>query len=158
MKYRTLGTTGMQVSEVGFGVWTVSTNWWGKIDQDDSIALLQRAHDLGINLFDTADTYGEGYGEEILDKALRPHRHDIIIGTKFGYDFYTNVYREGHKERPQKFTPEFIRFACEQSLKRLGTDYIDLYQLHNPRIDVIQDDAVFETLDQLDGDEPVPAK
>ncbi len=149
MKNRRLGNTDLSVAEVGFGVWTVSTNWWGKIDEGQAIRLLTSAFDLGINFFDTADTYGTGYGEEILAKALKNQRHDMVIGTKFGYDFYANVEREGHQERPQNFTPDFIRYACEQSLKRLGTDYIDLYQLHNPRIDTIEDDEVFDTLDEL---------
>ena len=148
MKYRRLGATDLDVSEVGFGVWTVSTNWWGKIEEADGIRLLQRAHDIGVSYFDTADAYGEGYGEEILAKALRDRRNDIVIGTKFGYDFYNHV-REGHQERPQNFTPEFIRLACERSLKRLGTDYIDLYQIHNPRVDAIEKDDLFDTLDQL---------
>ena len=149
MKYRTLGTTELELSEVGFGVWTVATNWWGRIEEDQAITMLVKAFDLGVNFFDTADTYGTGYGEEILAKALKPQRHDIVIGTKFGYDFYANVEREGHQERPQNFTPEFIRYACEQSLKRLNTDYIDLYQLHNPKIDTIETDEVFDTLDEL---------
>ena len=149
MKYRTLGTTDLEVSEVSFGGWTVGTNWWGKIEPDQAVSLLVKAYDLGINFFDTADTYGVGYGEEIIAKALTKQRHDIIIATKFGYDFYANVVREGHKERPQNFTPEFIRYACEQSLRRLNTDYIDLYQLHNPRIDTIEQDEVFDTLEEL---------
>ncbi len=137
------------MSEVGFGAWTVSTNWWGKITEEEGVNLLVKAYDLGVNFFDTGDTYGLGYGEEILAKALKGQRHDMIIGTKFGYDFYTNALREGHKERPQNFSPEFIRYACEQSLRRLDTDYIDLYQLHNPRIDTIESDEVFDTLDEL---------
>ena len=149
MKYRKIGATDLEVSEVGFGVWTVATNWWGKIDEREGLKLLVKAYDLGINLFDTADTYGDGYGEEILAKALEKHRNDIVLATKFGYDFYANVFREGHKERPQNFTPEFIRYACEQSLRRLNTDYIDLYQLHNPRLDAIESDEVFDTLDDL---------
>ena len=149
MKYRTLGATDLEVSEVGFGVWTVATNWWGKIDERDGLTLLVKAYDLGINLFDTADTYGDGYGEEILAKALGKRRNDIVMATKFGYDFYANVFRDGHKERPQNFAPEFVRYACEQSLRRLKTDYIDLYQLHNPRIDTIESDEVFHTLDAL---------
>ena len=149
MKYRTLGTTALEVSEVGFGAWTVGTNWWGQIDEDEGVNLLVQAYDLGINFFDTADTYGVGYGERILPKALGKMRHEIIIATKFGYDFYANATREGHEERPQNFTPEFIRYACEQSLIRLDTDYIDLYQLHNPRIDTIEHDEVFDTLDDL---------
>ena len=149
MKYRDLGTTGLTVSEVGFGVWTVSTGWWGKIEEAQGVDLLVKAFDHGVNLFDTGDTYGLGYGEEILAKALKGQRHDIVISTKFGYDFYTHQEREGHTELPQDFSPEFIRYACEQSLRRLDTDYIDLYQLHNPRIDTIEDDEVFHTLDEL---------
>ena len=149
MKYRQLGNTDLSVSEVGFGVWTVGTSWWGKIEEPQSINLLRQAFDLGVNFFDTGDTYGEGYGEEILAKALKQQRHDIVIGTKFGYDFYTHVVREGHKERPQKWTPGFVRYACEQSLRRLDTDYIDLYQLHNPKMDAIEDDELFDTLDEL---------
>lgn len=149
MKYRTLGSTDLEISEVGFGVWTVSTNWWGKITEEQGIGLLNKAYDLGINFFDTADTYGTGYGEEILAKALENQRHDVIIATKFGYDFYVNQEREGHQERPQNWTPNFIRYACEQSLKRLDTDYIDLYQLHNPKMDAFESDDVFETLELL---------
>ena len=149
MKYRKLGETDLNISEVGFGAWTVSTNWWGKIDEQQAIGLLTSAFDLGVNFFDTADTYGTGYGEEILAKALKGQRHEMVVATKFGYDFYANVEREGHQERPQNFTPEFIRYACEQSLRRLETDYIDLYQLHNPRIGTIEDDEVFDTLDEL---------
>ena len=149
MKYRQLGKTDLNVSEVGFGAWTVGTSWWGKIEEAQGINLLRQAFDLGINFFDTGDTYGEGYGEEILAKGLKQQRHDIVIGTKFGYDFYTHVVREGHRERPQRWTPGFIRYACEQSLRRLDTDYIDLYQLHNPKLDAIENDEVFDTLDEL---------
>ncbi|MDP6494345.1 MAG: aldo/keto reductase, partial [Dehalococcoidia bacterium] len=140
MKYRMLGKTELEVSEVGFGVWTVSTRWWERTDERDDITLLDEALDLGINFFDTGDIYGLGYGEEILAKALGKKRNDILIGTKFGYDFYTNVGREGYMERPQDFSPAFVRYACEQSLRRLNTDHIDLYQLHNPRLEAIESD------------------
>ena len=149
MKYRKLGKTNLEVSEVGFGLWTVSTGWWGKLDERESMALLSQALDLGMNFFDTADTYGEGYGEDILAKALGQNRNNIIIGTKFGYDFYTQEERQGHRERPQDFSPEFVRYACEQSLRRLKTDHIDLYQLHNPKLETIQSDELFYTLDTL---------
>jgi aryl-alcohol dehydrogenase-like predicted oxidoreductase len=149
VKYRKLGRTDLELSEVGFGVWTVSTGWWGKIEPADGEKLLQQALELGVTFFDTADTYGLGVGEEILAKAFHDHRHEIVIGTKFGYDWYTNQERTGHQERPQKWEPDFIRYACEQSLRRLQTDYIDLYQLHNPRLDTIQRDEIFETLDDL---------
>ena len=149
MKYRHLPRTDLHLSEVGFGVWTLGTNWWGRIEEDDKVRLLEKAVELGINFFDTADTYGEGYGEEILARGLGRQRHSVVIATKFGYDFYDNVERIGHQERTQKFEPDFIRFACEQSLRRLKTDYIDLYQLHNPRLDAIEKDDVFDTLDNL---------
>ncbi len=149
MRYRRLGTTGLQVSEVGFGVWTVSTNWWGKIEPADGVLLLQKAFDLGVTLFDTGDTYGEGWGEEILAKAFPHGRHERIIATKFGYDFYNNVAREGHRERPQDWSPTFVRYACEQSLRRLKTDYIDLYQLHNPKMSALEQDELFATLEDL---------
>ena len=149
MKFRKLGTTDLEVSEVGFGVWTVAAGWWGDYSDDEAVTLLRQGYERGINFFDTADTYGNGRGEEVLSKALRRQRNDIVIGTKFGYDFYSNVRREGHKERPQKWDAEFVRYACEQSLRRLKTDYIDLYQLHNPRLDAIQRDDLFETLEAL---------
>ena len=149
MRYRKLGRTDLEISEIGFGVWTLSTGWWGKIDEADGIRMMERAVDLGINFFDTADTYGLGYGEEIVAQALKKRRPEIIIGTKFGYDFYTHRERDGHAERPQKWDREFVRFACEQSLTRLQTDYIDLYQLHNPKMDALESDELFETLDEL---------
>lgn len=149
MKYRALGSTDLTVSEVGFGVWSVSTDWWGKIEEEAGIGLLGKAIDLGINYFDTADSYSAGYGEEILAKAFGERRHDIVIATKVGYDFYSTLGWESHKEPQQNFTPEFIRFACEQSLRRLDTDYIDLYQLHDPGLDSIEADEVFYLLDLL---------
>ncbi len=150
MRYRQLNRTDLTLSVVGFGVWTVATNWWGVDDEDHGVKLLQKALDLGVTFYDTADTYGNGMGETILAKAFKDNRHEIVIGTKFGYDWYTYAgERTGHQELPQDWSPEFIRKACEQSLKRLGTDYIDLYQLHNPRIDTLRDDAIFDTLEQL---------
>ena len=149
MKYRSLGKTELEVSAVGFGVWTVSAGWWGRVDERDGVNLLNQALDLGISFFDTADAYGRGYGEEILAKALGKKRSNNVIGTKFGYDFHTHIWEEGRTELPQDFSSEFVRRACEQSLRRLNTDYIDLYQLHNPRMEAIESDELFETLEAL---------
>ena len=149
MKQRHIGTTDVSVSEIGFGVWTVSTTWWGITDEAVGIRLLQQAYDLGITFFDTADTYGNGLGETILAKALGHHRDRITIGTKFGYDFYHHTARRGHEELPHDWRPEYARFALEESLKRLATDRVDLYQLHNPRLDAIQRDDLFATLEAL---------
>lgn len=152
MKYRVLNNTNLKVSEVGFGVWTVGTKMWGVPDEDydTGVKLLQRALEFGINFFDTADVYGDGKGETLLAQAFANRRDEIVIATKFGYDFYHHPgVQPGQRERPQKWSPEFIRMACERSLQRLKTDRIDFYQLHNPRIDTIRNDALFEALHGL---------
>ncbi len=149
MRYRTFGLTDLKASEVGFGVWTLGTGWWGRIEPEDAVNLLHKAYDLGITCYDTADVYGEGAAEEVLAKALGKHRHEITYATKFGYDIYEHPTWQGHQERPQKWEPDFIRFACEQSLRRLRTDYIDLYQLHNPRMPIVEKDEIFEALEGL---------
>ena len=137
MEYRRIAGTDLIVSTVGFGVWTVGTTWWGVKDRQTGIDLLRRAFDLGVTFFDTADTYSSGDAETILREALGDKRGQIVIGTKFGYDIYSNPERPGQQERPHDWSPGYMRRALEQSLKRLGTDHIDLYQLHNPRIDAI---------------------
>lgn len=149
MKYRNLGNSDLVVSEVGFGVWTVSTSWWGSVEEKSSITLLNEGLDLGINFFDTADSYGNGYGEEILAKALNRHRNSFLIGTKFGYDFYSQIEGDTPDYWSQDFSPSFVRYACEQSLRRLKTDHIDLYQLHNPTLATIESDDLFEALESL---------
>jgi len=143
MKYRTLGDTDIAVSEVGFGVWTVSTGWWGEVDDERSVRLLREAKERGINYFDTADTYGSGKGETILADAFGHVRDEVVISTKIGYDFYNHTARRGQQERPQDWSEEFIRFALEQSLERLGTDYIDFLQLHNTKMNAVEDDELF---------------
>ena len=151
MKYRTLGKTDLTVSEVGFGVWTVGSSWWGITDEDFGVDLLRKAYGLGITFFDNADSYGDGKAERMLARALGDVRDKIVVATKFGYDFYSqrDDDRPGHRERPQDFSPKFVRRALEESLRRLETDYIDLYQLHNPRMETIQSEELFETLDEL---------
>ena len=131
----------------------MTAGWWGQYTDDGAAALLRKALGAGITYFDTADTYGNGRGEEIMPKALGKQRHEIVIGTKVGYDFYNNTGpRTGQRELPQNWTPEFVRYACEQSLKRLGTDYIDLYQIHNPRMDALESDELFQALEELRGE------
>jgi len=149
MKYRKVGATDVTVSEVGFGVWTVATSWWGITDEAVGIRLLQQAYDAGITFFDTADTYGNGLGETILAKALGDRRDRIVIGTKFGYDFYRHASRRGHEELPHDWRPEYVRVALEESLKRLQRDHVDIYQLHNPRLDALQRDDLFAELEAL---------
>ncbi|MBZ9712674.1 aldo/keto reductase [Deinococcus multiflagellatus] len=148
MEYRKLLGTDLTVSAVGFGVWTVGTTWWGVKDEAMGKALLRRAFDLGITFFDNADTYASGRAEELQREALGDLRDQIVIGTKFGYDIYNHPDRPGQQERPHDWSPAHLRRALEGSLKRLGTDRIDYYQLHNPRMDAILRDDLWAELDR----------
>ncbi len=125
MKHRLLANTGIYVSELCLGAMTFGGVGMfeaiGALGQKEADTLVHRSLDAGVNFFDTADTYGDGLGEEILAEVLGHKRNEIIIGTKFGYDIYDPTPRDGHKERSQKFDKEFVKYACEQSLRRLGT-------------------------------------
>jgi aryl-alcohol dehydrogenase-like predicted oxidoreductase len=151
MRFRTYKNTDLKVSEVGFGLWTVSTGWWGEFTDDEAIALMHKAFDLGITLFDAADTYGNGRSEELIAKAFPKQRDEIVVATKVGYDFITHGESRGRGQReiPQDFSPDAITRATDAALKRLKTDRIDLLQLHNIRMDQIYDDALWTTLDRL---------
>jgi aryl-alcohol dehydrogenase-like predicted oxidoreductase len=149
MKYRKLGKSSIKVSEIGFGAWTIGLDWWGKkIDDDEAIRMLKRAYDLGINFYETADMYGKGKSEKLIAQAFKDMRDEVIYSTKWGYDMY-NTEQVGHSELPQKHDTEFLQFALEQSLNRLQTDYIDIYSLHNPKMDAIRNDTLFAALDDL---------
>lgn len=152
MKYRNIPGIDIPISEVGFGVWSVATPWWGVRDDEMGKRLLRTAYEeYGITFFDTADVYGQGKGETLLAEALEGIRDKVVIATKFGYDIYAKRgdRHGGHSELPQYWDPAFIRKACEESLRRLKTDTIDLYQMHNARMEVIQSDEVLETLERL---------
>ena len=133
MNYRKLGKTGAEVSEIGFGAWAIGgrseaagVQWgWGDTPEQEAIAAVHRARDLGVNFFDTADVYGNGRSEEILGKALGPGWGELLVASKVG-----NVTRQGRSTKD--WSSEHITWSCEQSLKRLKKDIIDLYQLHNP--------------------------
>jgi len=149
MKYRILGKSGLKVSEIGFGAWTIGLDWWGKkIDDDEAIRMLKRAYDLGINFYETADMYGKGKSERLMAQAFKGMRNEVIYSTKWGYDMYS-AEQIDHSELPQKHDSEFLQFALDKSLDRLKTDYIDVYSLHNPKMDAIKNDALFVALDQL---------
>lgn len=147
MKYRTYPNTTIEVSEVGFGLWTTSTNWWGEMTDDQAVALLHEARDLGVTLFDAADTYGNGRSEEQLGRAFATRRSDVVYSTKFGYDFYTYAgERKGQNEIPHDFSPSYVRYALERSLARLRTDVIDVYSIHNAHLSEIENDELFALL------------
>jgi len=150
LKYRTYPNTDITVSEVGFGLWTTSTGWWGEITDDGAVALLHEALDLGITLYDAADTYGNGRSEEQLAAAFEGRRDRVVYSTKFGYDFYTYAgERKGQSEIPHDFTPAFVRYALEQSLRRLRTDVIDIYSIHNAHLSEIENDELFALLESF---------
>jgi aryl-alcohol dehydrogenase-like predicted oxidoreductase len=151
MPFRTYKNTDLTVSEVGFGLWTISTGWWGNFTEGEAISLMHRAFDLGITLFDAADTYGNGLSEELIAKAFPKQRDEIVIATKVGYDFvhHGEARGRGQREIPQDFSPEAITRATDAALKRLKTDRIDLLQLHNIRMEQVYDDALWRTLETL---------
>ncbi len=150
MKYRTYPNSGVTVSEVGFGMWTTSTGWWGEMTDDDALKMLHDAFDLGITFYDAADTYGNGRSEEQLRKAFGARRSDVVYATKFGYDIYSNPgERKGQNELPQDVSPAYIRKALDESLRRLGTDYIDIYQMHNAKMEHVHDEQMWATLEEL---------
>ena len=149
MKYRKLGKSGIKVSEIGFGAWVIGLDWWGKkIDDDEEIRMLKRAYDLGINFYETADMYGKGKSEKLIAHAFKDMRNEVIYSTKWGYDMY-NAKQVGHNEIPQKHNPDYLEYALQQSLERLQTNYIDVYSLHNPKMDAIKNDNLFLSLDSL---------
>lgn len=150
MKYRTYPNSDVTVSEVGFGLWTTSTGWWGDKSDEEAVAMLRAACDRGITLYDAADTYGNGRSEEQLAAAFGDRRDRVVYATKFGYDFSNaDATRRGQSELPHDFSPAFVRKALEASLRRLRTDYIDIYQMHNARMAQIEDDALWTLLESL---------
>lgn len=152
---RTFGRSGLQISALGLGGWAIGGPFWGgdlpigygHVDDAESIRAIERAVDLGVNLFDTAGVYGCGHSERILGKALGPHRQNVIIATKVGDQF---------DEETRRITGDmgddplaYIRQACEDSLRRLQTDYIDLYQLHFGDYDLEKAVEVRDLFEQL---------
>ncbi len=144
---RTLGRTGWTVSEIGFGAWGIGgaggAAGYGPTDDGEARRAIRRALDLGCNFFDTADIYGSGHSEELLGEVLSASRKSVLIATKVGGDFY----HAGSVHA--NFDPSYIQAALKKSLRRLRTDYIDLYQLHNPPLAVIKEGRVFETMERL---------
>lgn len=152
MKYRTYRNTDLTVSTVGFGLWTISTGWWGHYTEDQAIHLMRRAFDLGITLFDAADTYGNGWSEELIAKAFPGSQRDqIVVATKVGYDVanHGGDERRGQRAIPHDFSASALEAATDRALQRLKTDRIDMLQLHNISMAEVDNEEVWETLDRL---------
>ncbi|MBT7072880.1 MAG: aldo/keto reductase, partial [Anaerolineae bacterium] len=150
---RKLGRSGIEISALGMGCWAIGGPFWaegtplgwGKVDDNESLRAIQRALDLGITFFDTANVYGTGHSERILGRAFAVKRQGVVIATKFNAIFD----EEKREVTGASCTPEAIRKACEDSLKRLNTDYIDLYQFHDNGYPAEQAEPVREALEEL---------
>lgn len=178
MKARTLGRTGLHVSEIGFGSWAIGGNAfgnsYGSTDDAESRRAVRHAYELGCNFFDTADAYGHGHSEELLGEALADVRQHVILASKVGGNFYNRdvqplvrdrlaqlagrPYAELPADAPlpvthdANFRPGYVRFAVEQCLRRLRTDYLDLLQLHNPPLSAISSMDTYGVLEDLKRD------
>jgi aryl-alcohol dehydrogenase-like predicted oxidoreductase len=141
MKYRTLGRTGLRVSVIGLGT-MVHAGHFGPMKDSESLSAIDAALELGVNFIDTSDAYGAGYSESLLGKAMKGRRDKVILATKGG-----NV-MTGPNRGKRNFAPDYIDGVLHESLKRLQTDWIDLYQLHNPTVDVIERSEVWEVLER----------
>ncbi len=152
MRYRTLPGTTLSLSELSFGNFIYGSHMWGKTvaDAPEGVRLQNLAFDLGVNFFDTGDAYSNGHAERLMVDTLKyAGRDKVVLSTKFGYDFYNDPGTAGsHKERRQDFSEKFVTFALEQSLSRMGTDYVDLYQAHNMKLSQMNAEFV-RTMEKL---------
>lgn len=153
MEQRVLGRSGIKVSPMGLGSWAIGGQFYmdnkidgyGETDDRMSIAAIQTALDLGINFIDTSDSYGIGHSEQLIGEAIKGRRSEIVLATKFGY-----IGSEATKTlHGYNVSPDYIERACDASLKRLQTDYIDLYQLHVWEISLSEIESVIPTLEKL---------
>jgi aryl-alcohol dehydrogenase-like predicted oxidoreductase len=142
MKTRRLGKTEFAVSVIGLGTWQFGGEWGKQFTQPEVDRILGRANDLGINLIDTAECYGDHTSESLVGQATRQKRDDWIIATKFGHKFI------GHLEREDQWSPEEVQKQLEASLRALQTDVIDLYQFHSGHDDSFENDALWTMLDK----------
>jgi aryl-alcohol dehydrogenase-like predicted oxidoreductase len=151
MQYRELGRTGIRVSAVGFGGWAIGGSaeasgaplGWGRTSDDESLAAIRRARELGVTLYDTADSYGFGRSESLLGIVLSRYRQEVIIATKVG------VVRTSGGNLQKDFSRQHIFHAVDGSLKRLRTDYIDLYQVHNPTMEELKREEIQDAMERL---------
>jgi aryl-alcohol dehydrogenase-like predicted oxidoreductase len=143
MKYRRLGKTELKVSVVGIGTWQFGGEWGKAFKQREVTRLLGRASDLGINLIDTAECYGDHLSETLIGRAIGGHRERWILATKFGHRFHTNF------ERTKHYAPAEVSEQLDASLRALGTDYVDLYQFHSGSDEAFDQPELWEMLQGL---------
>ena len=141
MHYRSLGRTGWDVSEMGFGAWGIGGDAWGKTDDTDAVAALHKAIELGVNFIDTADVYGNGHSEQLIAQVRKQHSEKLIIATKAGRRLNPHV-AEGYNRQN-------LTGFVERSLRNLEMEALDLLQLHCPPTAVYDQTEVFGILDEL---------
>jgi aryl-alcohol dehydrogenase-like predicted oxidoreductase len=152
-----LGKTGITTSALGMGTWALAGEWtlggnpagWGPVDEAESIAAIQAAYDGGIRVFDTAANYGAGLSERLLGKALGAHRRDCVISTKFGFVVHEREKRVEWPGPADGPVEDRVFAECEASLKRLGTDWIDVYFFHQWDYDPVRALELRESLEKL---------
>ncbi|HCR19368.1 MAG TPA: aldo/keto reductase [Candidatus Latescibacteria bacterium] len=142
LNYRLLCRGGPQVSEIGFGGGPLRGRDWGPVDDAVSVASIHRAMDLGVTFFDTADAYGNGHSEEVIGKGLIGERAHVLIATKGGWWYIDDV-------AYSNFSKIYLLRSLDASLKTLGTDYVDLYQIHDPDAEALEKGEIFEVLDRM---------
>ena len=155
MLYSKLGKRGPKISVIGFGAWAIGGRDWGKTDDAISKKALHTALDEGVTLIDTADVYGFGHSEELIASVLKERgKGDVIIATKAGNDFYNagDDDDSGYGPIKQTYEKDYLIWAAEQSLKRLGVETLDILQLHSPDIDKLTRDEPWEALEILKRD------
>jgi aryl-alcohol dehydrogenase-like predicted oxidoreductase len=141
VKYRRLGKTGLKVSVVGVGAWQFGGEWGKQFTPQEVARVLGRAQELGINLIDTAECYGDHLSEALIGQAIQRDRDDWIVATKFGHEF------QGNFQRADRWSPQEVRAQLEASLKALGTDVVDLYQFHSGSDRAFDQDELWQMLD-----------
>jgi len=155
MKYIKLGDRGPKISVIGFGAWAIGGRDWGKTDDTVSKNALRTALDEGVTFIDTADVYGFGHSEELIASVLKERgKGEVIIATKAGNDFYNagDDDDNGYGPIKQTYDKEYLIWAAEQSLKRLGVETLDILQLHSPDIEKLNRDEPWEALETLKRD------
>lgn len=153
MQQRPIRATGITTSEIGFGIWTIASGWWGTYTEREAKTMIREAFDLGVTFFNTANVYGEdGYGERIVAEALEEVRDQVVIATTFGYDAdapHSDTMGGEDADRPHDWSRDNVMRSLENSLKHLKTDHIDMWQLQNPRMDAMHNDELWELLSEL---------
>lgn len=152
MRYRRLGTTGLNVSVIGLGTWQFGGEWGKEFEQPEVDALVGRAGELGINLIDTAECYGDHLAESLVGRAIAANRDAWIVATKFGHRFHTARMREGGWDpgslRSDRWSAEQVVQQLDASLSALGTDYIDVYQSHGGSEADVRTPGLWEALQE----------